>query len=178
MSDNELENLFVNRNMDTSDITQCVLDRTLAFAMRYNRLLTGEHVKCKWPMYIDPDTVREHMTYCPDAIYIMDQKNNLQLLTSHASKNSGFCAFHNRYLEKLPTSTLQPWLEDFRRVIMTANVHHSDGLCAICLDSLEFEQDIMMLPCHATHQFHRECVMRYLNNKENCPTCPQGPVLT
>lgn len=42
--------------------------------------------------------------------------------------------------------------------------------CSICLKQLEPTQNaITMLPCHKTHVFHKNCILKW--SKRSCPLC-------
>lgn len=46
----------------------------------------------------------------------------------------------------------------------------SGDLCAICIDNLESDDDVRMLPCH--HVFHSDCVTPWLTTRRAlCPLC-------
>mmetsp|Transcript_17479 Transcript_17479/g.34948 ORF Transcript_17479/g.34948 Transcript_17479/m.34948 type:complete len:210 (+) Transcript_17479:241-870(+) len=47
------------------------------------------------------------------------------------------------------------------------------GQCSICLDPLEEGNDARILPC--LHQFHTECVDRWLRDNAICPVCKIDP---
>ncbi len=49
-----------------------------------------------------------------------------------------------------------------------------DELCAICLDAIEAEQRVRMLPC--THVFHDHCIVRWLCRANRCPVCNHPPM--
>jgi hypothetical protein len=47
-----------------------------------------------------------------------------------------------------------------------------DDVCIVCLDKLQNEQDVYILPCG--HMFHRDCITPWLKNNNSCPIgkCP------
>uniref|UniRef100_A0A2H1VLB0 SFRICE_032992 n=1 Tax=Spodoptera frugiperda TaxID=7108 RepID=A0A2H1VLB0_SPOFR len=41
--------------------------------------------------------------------------------------------------------------------------------CSICFDVMLRNQDLTSLPC--THNFHTDCIMPWLQEKQTCPNC-------
>ena len=52
----------------------------------------------------------------------------------------------------------------------------SDATCAICLDNLRANQNVITLPCK--HEYHKLCILKWLKSCDapSCPTC-KAPVL-
>ena len=50
----------------------------------------------------------------------------------------------------------------------------TEEICAICLDNIETEQRIRMLPCN--HTFHDHCAVRWLCRANRCPVCNAAPM--
>lgn len=44
-----------------------------------------------------------------------------------------------------------------------------DDSCSVCLDELRGEQELIKMPCD--HIFHKECIIRWLENAKSCPLC-------
>lgn len=47
-----------------------------------------------------------------------------------------------------------------------------DDTCAICLDKMQENEDVIVLPCR--HGFHQNCIGTWLNAHNVCPTCRQS----
>ncbi|KNE98824.1 hypothetical protein PSTG_07846 [Puccinia striiformis f. sp. tritici PST-78] len=47
--------------------------------------------------------------------------------------------------------------------------------CAICQDDYTPADNIIVLPCHNSHHFHRSCIETWLHRHLNCPNC-RAPV--
>jgi hypothetical protein len=45
--------------------------------------------------------------------------------------------------------------------------HHFDGVCYICFDSFNPQQDYCKVNCPAGHTFHISCINEYFNHKKN-----------
>ncbi|CAK58036.1 unnamed protein product (macronuclear) [Paramecium tetraurelia] len=45
--------------------------------------------------------------------------------------------------------------------------------CAICLQNLDYKENITQLECHFTHRFHTECIERWILAVHKCPLCNQ-----
>lgn len=41
--------------------------------------------------------------------------------------------------------------------------------CSICFEIMLKDQELMALPC--THNFHSQCIMPWLQEKQTCPNC-------
>ncbi|XP_076118210.1 uncharacterized protein LOC143085629 isoform X1 [Mytilus galloprovincialis] len=52
---------------------------------------------------------------------------------------------------------------------ITIKLTRTDSKCVICLDPKEEEADIVALRC--AHTFHRSCINKSLDNKQECPLC-------
>lgn len=46
-----------------------------------------------------------------------------------------------------------------------------DDTCAICLEDMKENEDVIVLPCH--HGFHQNCIGTWLSAHNVCPTCRQ-----
>ncbi|POV95007.1 hypothetical protein PSTT_16524 [Puccinia striiformis] len=53
--------------------------------------------------------------------------------------------------------------------------HPSVDACAICQDDYTPADNIIVLPCHNSHHFHRSCIETWLHRHLNCPNC-RAPV--
>ncbi|KAI5058291.1 hypothetical protein GOP47_0026461 [Adiantum capillus-veneris] len=51
--------------------------------------------------------------------------------------------------------------------VEAGGVHHDD--CPVCLDSFVGGQTIFNLPCQ--HTFHSKCIVPWLQNHSDCPSC-------
>lgn len=64
-----------------------------------------------------------------------------------------------------------------KRVIGLFFAQGSLGICPICAMDFEKEEEIVDLPCHITHQLHKDCFNTYrdfkVKNKVKvgCPVC-------
>lgn len=53
-----------------------------------------------------------------------------------------------------------------------ATGYPNDALeCSICLEHYLPEQVLVVLPCHTSHHFHRNCLEDWLTNHSTCPLC-------
>ena len=43
--------------------------------------------------------------------------------------------------------------------------------CVICYDDFTEQDDVTTLPCNAKHIFHKDCIKKWLENKNTCPLC-------
>ncbi|KAA1133535.1 zinc ion binding [Puccinia graminis f. sp. tritici] len=44
--------------------------------------------------------------------------------------------------------------------------------CTICNEELSLpDQSIVQLPCHASHLFHRDCILLWIGRDRTCPIC-------
>merc|ERR1719502_393315 len=52
----------------------------------------------------------------------------------------------------------------------------SEVTCAICLDNLRANQNVITLPCN--HNYHKSCILKWLTSQDvpTCPTC-KAPAL-
>ena len=51
------------------------------------------------------------------------------------------------------------------------NIEKLRDLCAICTESYENNEMVRVLPCAESHNFHQECIDRWLIQKDACPLC-------
>ena len=47
--------------------------------------------------------------------------------------------------------------------------HYKNGSCIICLENIDKSKNIIKLQCG--HDFHKECLLEWLNKNDNCPIC-------
>ncbi|EKX41216.1 hypothetical protein GUITHDRAFT_142140 [Guillardia theta CCMP2712] len=45
--------------------------------------------------------------------------------------------------------------------------------CTVCLDPLNVSDQARILPC--LHQFHKDCIDRWLRDNSTCPVCKMDP---
>ena len=63
-------------------------------------------------------------------------------------------------------------IENIRIVEVTSdNGQLFRDLCAICTDEFNVGELVRMLPCNETHTFHKDCIDRWLVQKDACPLC-------
>lgn len=53
--------------------------------------------------------------------------------------------------------------------IIQYNEDMEENLCSICMDSFRENQEIGKLGCN--HFFHKECIEKWFERKNTCPTC-------
>ncbi|KAL4469545.1 hypothetical protein ABPG74_004798 [Tetrahymena malaccensis] len=46
--------------------------------------------------------------------------------------------------------------------------------CSICLSMYEVGDSVIFLPCNKNHNFHEECIQRWLKVNNSCPVCRQN----
>ncbi|KAL4488027.1 hypothetical protein ABPG72_009365 [Tetrahymena utriculariae] len=46
--------------------------------------------------------------------------------------------------------------------------------CSICLSMYEVGDDVIFLPCNKNHNFHEDCIKRWLKVNNSCPVCRQN----
>lgn len=46
-----------------------------------------------------------------------------------------------------------------------------DAQCAICLDCIEDDENMAILPCDGRHMFHAACIKTWLSKRDSCPLC-------
>ncbi|EAR88443.3 zinc finger, C3HC4 type (RING finger) protein (macronuclear) [Tetrahymena thermophila SB210] len=46
--------------------------------------------------------------------------------------------------------------------------------CSICLSMYEVGDNVVFLPCNKNHNFHDECIQRWLKVNNSCPVCRQN----
>ena len=51
------------------------------------------------------------------------------------------------------------------------NIGKLRDLCAICTENYENDELVRVLPCAESHNFHQECIDRWLIQKDACPLC-------
>ncbi|OMJ87856.1 hypothetical protein SteCoe_10340 [Stentor coeruleus] len=44
-------------------------------------------------------------------------------------------------------------------------------LCAICTEEFSSREEVRILPCSDSHNFHKDCIDRWLIQKDACPLC-------
>lgn len=44
-------------------------------------------------------------------------------------------------------------------------------LCAICTDEFKEKEMVRVMPCNDSHNFHQDCIDRWLVHKDACPLC-------
>ena len=47
----------------------------------------------------------------------------------------------------------------------------TENFCLICLNQYSDDDNIVILPCDARHNFHEACIKEWLRNKNKCPIC-------
>lgn len=63
-------------------------------------------------------------------------------------------------------------IEKIKTVIVNCeNREKLRDLCAICTDEFEIDEVVRVLPCADSHNFHQECIDRWLIQKDACPLC-------
>lgn len=85
------------------------------------------------------------------------------------------CKAHER-LERAYSSLHKAIESAERRVardVLRSWCESGDGqtLCAICMLTLELEDEALVLPCK--HRFHEECCTQWLHENASCPNCRQ-----
>ena len=60
-------------------------------------------------------------------------------------------------------------LPEFNIKILEKNLLDEKNLCIICLNNMEANEIVIILPC--THIFHEDCITKWLKNKSTCPIC-------
>ena len=60
--------------------------------------------------------------------------------------------------------------EENQKVVDTA-MASKEIQCTICMSNLEEGEAFMTSPCYGGHQFHTECFLEQLRNKNICPNC-------
>jgi Ring finger domain len=51
------------------------------------------------------------------------------------------------------------------------NIQRLRDMCAICTESFEINELVRLLPCSSLHNFHKDCIDRWLIQKDACPMC-------
>lgn len=72
-----------------------------------------------------------------------------------------------------PTNTwfTQPHLNKRIRHCLDSKPGHSDDKCAICLDAMSADTQVVQLPCVGKHAFHTPCITQWLSTHSTCPLC-------
>ena len=73
-----------------------------------------------------------------------------------------FCIFRRNLREDVEMTNL-----DFSSYITPIDIN--EGKCIICFDGLEEKEICKIVTCD--HVFHKECINKWLNVKQNCPCC-------
>ena len=68
-------------------------------------------------------------------------------------------------------SDILQFVERLPAVEISENDIDEDVVCAICLSDSEMEDELCHLPCNEGHIFHRNCIAKWLNVKNQCPSC-------
>lgn len=82
---------------------------------------------------------------------------------SNAGKFHYTFGFSKEVLSKLPTT----FAEDF----------HVNDCCTICMEHIEFQQEIMILRCDGRHFYHVKCIREWLMHKFCCPICKSYKII-
>ena len=51
------------------------------------------------------------------------------------------------------------------------NIEKLRDLCAICTENFVEDEEVRVLPCSESHNFHKDCIDRWLIQKDACPLC-------
>lgn len=57
-------------------------------------------------------------------------------------------------------------------IIKNKDLHFLEKSCSICLDQFQIGDSMVTIPCF--HQFHKECISKWLHEKANCPICDRN----
>ena len=63
-------------------------------------------------------------------------------------------------------------LEEFKYKYVNKHLNRIEKQCAICLEDFKDFDRVKLFSCRQ-HIFHKECIMKWLNNKDICPLCKQ-----
>lgn len=91
---------------------------------------------------------------------LREELENLQRAFEAATNN-----YDNRRKEMF-TKLMKSHL---RKTTPTLDVICSQPSCPICSEDFVVEHEVSLLPC--SHIFHMDCVMPWLDQKQNCPIC-------
>jgi hypothetical protein len=61
--------------------------------------------------------------------------------------------------------------EQYYKFLRRINVETDDVICSICINPVEKNSRMAKLSCK--HQFHKDCIYKWLKNKLSCPCCRQ-----
>lgn len=72
------------------------------------------------------------------------------------------CSLRNKMLEDKQKE------KNFQRFFIDeSNIEITENFCSICLE--EITDNHKVLTCN--HCYHKDCIIKWLNNKEECPNC-------
>lgn len=46
--------------------------------------------------------------------------------------------------------------------------------CSICLEEFEDGDEVSVMPCSRAHEFHQNCIAKWLGMRNTCPLCRRG----
>lgn len=71
-----------------------------------------------------------------------------------------------------PPPASQKALDSLESVKIEGNLRNEVPRCTICFEDFDYDcEEIVRLPCNATHVFHRDCVSTWLKQHGTCPIC-------
>jgi len=88
-----------------------------------------------------------------------------QLQTALEAANSSVSEGNNE-----SKNILSPLMKaKLKKVPLNLDMYCSQPCCPICNEEFAMEESVLRMPC--THVFHQNCVMPWLELKQNCPIC-------
>jgi hypothetical protein len=79
-----------------------------------------------------------------------------------------------RQLERVVFSFKSPLVEQIKSYVYSNTYIYTEkgDSCSICLNLFEFGDQVHVTNCK--HTFHAECILRWLENSNDCPLCRQA----
>ena len=106
-------------------------------------------------LYMDPELY--NYTYSIDEIL-----NNLIKENKKNEQNENFR--RDNKISKLP---------EFKYKYSNKHMKRIDKICAICLNEFKENDRVKMFSCEQ-HIFHKDCILKWLNNNDICPLCKKS----
>lgn len=99
----------------------------------------------------------------------MQQKNNNHIVSKYnlytTKEKNTIALTKSNLIHYLPTSTSMIHKDHNNN----NNKQEEKNTCIVCQEEYVEHAEIITLPC--LHYFHKECILIWLTNKDNCPVC-------
>lgn len=140
---------------------------------------------------LTPQFLENNVTTAEQNTFRRRIENNIQrYLNGRVFSQRQIEVLKSMYLMKCKTADSHEYHSKFRehfcqkckiannlKRIMTCSVSTREGVeCSVCLIPIEPDEHVATMQC--THQFHKKCILSWLDYKHNCPYCRKNFIPT